>query len=134
MRTQQEACTFWPRGTIDPSFYEPVTSSVPTLVMSGEIDPVTPPVWGESITRHLANAKHVVIPGTGHTAGGSGCGMRIIRNFIAAGTTDGLDTSCTATVKRPPFFVTPAGPDPTSAPPSPKAPARQAPMTRQFSR
>jgi hypothetical protein len=41
--------------------------------------------------------------------------MRIIRNFIATGTTANLDTSCVANVKRPPFFVTPAGPDPTSA-------------------
>jgi pimeloyl-ACP methyl ester carboxylesterase len=112
MRMQQEACAFWPRGTVDASFYEPVTSAVPTLVMSGEIDPVTPPVWGESILKHLSNAKHVVIPGTGHTAGGTGCGMRIIKNFIARGTTEGLDTSCVANVKRPPFFVTPAGPDP----------------------
>ena len=116
MRMQQDACAFWPRGTVDPSFYEPVTSSVPTLVMSGEIDPVTPPVWGEAVTQHLANAKHVVIPGTGHTAGGTGCGMRIIRNFIAKGTTEGLDTSCIANVKRPPFFVTPAGPDPGKTP------------------
>jgi hypothetical protein len=38
--------------------------------------------------------------------------MRIIRSFINNGTTDGLDTSCIANVRRPPFFVTPAGPDP----------------------
>jgi len=110
MRLQTDACTFWPHGSVDESFYLPVSSSVPTLVMSGEIDPVTPPVWGESITRTLSNSKHIVMPGTGHTAGGSGCGMRIIRNFITLGTLDGLDTSCVANVKRPPFFVTPAGP------------------------
>ena len=28
---------------MDPSFYEPVQSSIPTLILSGEIDPVTPP-------------------------------------------------------------------------------------------
>jgi len=112
MRAQQDACAFWPRGTVEPSFYEPVKSSIPTLVMSGELDPVTPPVWGAAITRHLSNAKHVVIPGTGHTAGGTGCGMRIIRHFITSGSVDSLDTSCVANVKRPPFFMTPAGPDP----------------------
>jgi pimeloyl-ACP methyl ester carboxylesterase len=112
MRLQQDACTFWPRGEVADAFYEPVTSSVPTLVMSGEIDPVTPPVWGEEVATHLSASKHVVMPGTGHTAGGTGCGLRLIRNFIAKGTTDGLDTSCMANVKRPRFFVTPAGPDP----------------------
>lgn len=112
MRTQQDACAFWPRGTVDPAFYEPVTSSIPTLVLSGEIDPVTPPVWGEAIIKHLSNARHIVMPGTGHTAGGTGCGMRVIRSFITSGSVNRLDTSCVANVKRPPFFVTPAGPDP----------------------
>ena len=65
------------------------------------------------------------MPGTGHTAGGTGCGMRIIRNFITKGTAEGLDTSCIANVKRPPFFVTPAGPDP-DRPPSPEATAGRA--------
>jgi len=115
MRLQQDACTFWPRGEVAEAFHEPVSSSVPTLVMSGEIDPVTPPVWGEETARHLSASKHIVMPGTGHTAGGTGCGLRIIRAFLTKGDTEGLDTSCMANVKRPPFFVTPAGPDPTSA-------------------
>jgi len=115
MRLQQDACTFWPRGEVAEAFHEPVSSSVPTLVMSGEIDPVTPPVWGEETARHLSASKHIVMPGTGHTAGGTGCGLRIIRAFLTKGDTAGLDTSCMANVKRPPFFVTPAGPDPTSA-------------------
>ncbi len=115
MRMQQDVCTFWPRGEVADSFYEPVTSPVPTLVMSGEIDPVTPPMWGEDVAKHLPASKHIVMPGTGHTAGGTGCGLRIIRNFLAKGDTEGLDTSCMTNVKRPPFFVTPAGPDPASA-------------------
>ena len=112
MRLQQDACAFWPRGEVAASFYEPVASAVPTLVMSGEIDPVTPPVWGAETARHLSASKHIVMPGTGHTAGGTGCGLRIIRAFLDKGDTAGLDTSCMANVKRPPFFVTPAGPDP----------------------
>ena len=112
MRLQQDACDFWPRGEVADTFYEPVTSAVPTLVMSGELDPVTPPVWGEEIAKHLSNAKHIVMPGTGHTAGGTGCGLRIIRAFLTKGDIEGLDTSCMANVKRPPFFVTPAGPNP----------------------
>ena len=122
MNVQTAACDFWPRGKVDASFYEPVQSNIPTLVMSGELDPVTPPTWGEQVARTLPNSQHVVMPGTGHTPGGSGCGQRIMYNFIDAGTTQGLDTTCTARVKRPPFFVSPAGPDPNrggSAPPGP---------------
>ena len=79
MRMQREACAFWPRGSVDGSFYEPVQSSIPTLILSGEIDPVTPPVWGEAIAKTLPNSKHIVMPGTGHTAGGTGCGRRLIK-------------------------------------------------------
>jgi pimeloyl-ACP methyl ester carboxylesterase len=108
-----DACAFWPRGAVDPSYYAPVTSPVPTLVMSGAIDPVTPPTWGEAVTAHLPNARHVVMPGTGHGVIGTGCGLRIMNEFIAKGAAEGLDLSCVPTVHRPPFFVTPAGPDPS---------------------
>ena len=37
------------------------------------------------VAKHLSNSKHVVIPGTGHTAGGTGCGQRIMRSFIDKG-------------------------------------------------
>ena len=119
MSIQQQACAFWPRGRVDDSFYEPVTSDIPTLIMSGEVDPVTPPSWGDQVAATLANSKHVIIPGTGHTAGGTGCGQRIMRSFIEKGSVDGLDTTCTARIKRPAFFLSPAGPDP-GMPPAPK--------------
>jgi pimeloyl-ACP methyl ester carboxylesterase len=121
MSIQQQACTFWPRGKVDESFYEPVRSAIPALVMSGEDDPVTPPTWGEQTASTLANSKHVIIPGTGHTAGGTGCGQRIMREFIEEGSAADLDTSCVDKVKRPAFFLSPAGPDPnrTGGPPSP---------------
>ena len=129
MRNQRLACEFWPKGQVEPAFYEPIASNIPTLVLSGEVDPVTPPVWGEQIAKTLPAARHIVIPGTGHTAGGTGCGLRIIRNFIDKGTTEGLDTSCVALVHRPPFFVSPAGPDPTAAGknPSRRSPAENSP-------
>jgi hypothetical protein len=115
MQIQTEACTFWPRGKVDPSFYDPVKSAIPTLVMSGQIDPVTPPQWGEEVAKNLSHSTHVIIPGAGHTAGATACGQRIIRNFIDRGSPDGLDISCAAKVQRPPFFLTPAGPDPAFA-------------------
>jgi hypothetical protein len=89
-----------------------VTSSIPTLVLSGELDPVTPPSWGEEAAATLSNSLHIVMPGTGHTAGGTGCGQRIMRQFIEKGSIEGLDTSCIDKVKRPAFFLSPAGPDP----------------------
>ena len=114
MTIQQRGCEFWPRGMVDASYYEPVTSSIPTLVMSGEVDPVTPPEWGEAVAKTLSNSTHLVMPGTGHTPGGTGCGQRVMKSFIDLGTVEGIDTACVERVRRPGFFVTPAGPDPTA--------------------
>ena len=109
---QVKACEFWPKGAVDRSYYEPVVSSVPTLVLSGELDPVTPPSWGESVASRLENATHVIVAGTGHGVIGTSCGGRLIRAFIDRGTSAGLDRSCASTIRRPGFFLTPAGPEP----------------------
>jgi pimeloyl-ACP methyl ester carboxylesterase len=113
-----EACAFWPTVTMPESYYAPVRSDVPTLVLSGEVDPVTPPGWGESITKHLTRARHVTMASTGHGVIGTSCGARLVRNFIEQGSVEDLDVSCAGTQRRPPFFLTPAGPDPAPAPPS----------------
>ncbi|MGQ0737201.1 MAG: alpha/beta hydrolase, partial [Acidobacteriota bacterium] len=115
-----KACEFWPKGEVPAGYYEPVVSAVPALVLSGDLDPVTPPTWGDAVTRHLSRARHVVVPATGHGAISTGCGARLVEAFIERGTTDGLDTSCLDVLTRPPFFLTPAGPDPATAPRTPR--------------
>jgi pimeloyl-ACP methyl ester carboxylesterase len=111
--SQLDACAMWPKGTVNADYYRPVTSDVPVLVLSGEVDPVTPPVWGESVVRHLSRGKHVIVPSTGHGVVMTPCGNRVVSDFIERGSVDGLDTDCVGDVRRPPFFVTPAGPDPS---------------------
>ncbi len=39
----QAMCSVWPAGVIHSDMTKPVTSDVPTLVLSGEFDPITPP-------------------------------------------------------------------------------------------
>jgi pimeloyl-ACP methyl ester carboxylesterase len=112
MATRMKACEFWPKGSVPANYYEPVQSHVPTLILSGELDPVTPPEWGALAAKTLPNSKHLVAPGTGHGVIGTSCGMRIVRQFIDNGTTEALDDTCLKALKRPPFFLTPAGPDP----------------------
>jgi pimeloyl-ACP methyl ester carboxylesterase len=112
MAGQIKACEFWPRGTVEVSYYEPVKSDVPTLVLSGDLDPVTPPAWGESVARHLTHAMHVQVSGSGHGVLATACGMQLIQAFLDRGSVEGLDTSCAKTTHRPPFFLSPAGPDP----------------------
>jgi pimeloyl-ACP methyl ester carboxylesterase len=112
---QIDACGFWPKGAIDASYYEPVVSDVPSLVLSGEFDPITPPRWGEAVASHLRHGRHLIASSTGHGVIGTPCGVRLIQEFLDTADAEHLDGSCLASVKAPPFFLTPAGPDPRAA-------------------
>ena len=109
---QVAACGFWPKGRVDDAYYAPVVSPVPALVLSGELDPVTPPTWGLEVVKHLRNGRHIVMPGTGHGVAATACGNRLVTEFVDKGTAGGLDARCVRAVQRPGFFLTPAGPEP----------------------
>ncbi len=103
---QKEACALWPRGTLPPGYAAPVRSAVPTLIVTGERDPVTPPARGEAALRHLSRGRHLVVPDGGHDLEGLegvDCVDRLATTFIQAGAVEGLDTSCLAGLRRPPF-------------------------------
>jgi pimeloyl-ACP methyl ester carboxylesterase len=81
----RRACEVWPRGAIEPSFRQPVTSPVPTLVMSGRRDPVTPPRTAAEVARTFTRATVVIWPRGGHgTDGlaGGGCRISILGEFL----------------------------------------------------
>lgn len=115
---QLEACRVWPRGTIPATYFDPVVSDVPALVLSGDFDPVTPPAWGESVVRHLRNGRHFVASGTGHGVATTPCGVRVVEEFLDTGSAARLETSCLTEPRRPPFFLKPSGPDPSARPAS----------------
>jgi pimeloyl-ACP methyl ester carboxylesterase len=102
------ACREWPRGAVPPGFHQPLTSDIPTLLISGAYDPVTPPRWAEQVASHLSRAFHLVIPDAHHGSGGlthPECLSGITAAFLERGTSDGLDVSCVAGMKPPPFIT-----------------------------
>ena len=105
-----EPCAFWPKGEVTREYYEPVAADAPVLILSGKLDPVTPPVWGERVLEHLPNARHIVVPGTGHGTLGQGCVSRLVRQFLDNANAGELDAGCVEQVRRPPFFVNNVGP------------------------
>lgn len=115
MDGQIAACAIWPTATLPAEYYAPVVSDVPTLVLSGDVDPVTPPSWGDEVVRHLGRARHLVVPATGHGVVATPCGNRLVTDFIERPSFAHLRTGCLQAVRRPPFFLTPAGPDPAPA-------------------
>ena len=105
-------CEVWPKGRRPADFNAPVQSDRPVLLLSGQLDPVTPPRYGEAVVRHLPNGRHLVAPGQGHNVFGSGCAPRLMGRFIAAADAKGLDASCLQQLAPPPPFVGPHGWDP----------------------
>lgn len=92
VRLQMAVCDFWPRSSLPPETSTPVVSDVPVLLLSGTLDPVTRPFWGDEAARHLRNGLHLTVPGP-HGVGGE-CVEAIVRDFLERGSAAGLDTSC----------------------------------------
>jgi pimeloyl-ACP methyl ester carboxylesterase len=107
---QTRACGMWPRGKIPDNFRDPVSSNVPVLIFSGNMDPVTPPQRGEEVARNLPNSRHVIIPQAGHGIDGLtdfGCVAQLIMEFLEKGDAKNLDASCVDRMAPPPFATSP---------------------------
>ena len=105
-------CGVWPEGTIPADFKEPLVSPVPALLLSGELDPVTPPAYGRAVARDLENSLHLVVPGQHHNVVARGCLPELVAGFVAAATVADLDTACVERIGPLPFFTRFSGPDP----------------------
>lgn len=77
------ACRYWDSGAAPASFRTPVESSVPTLLLAGEFDPVTPPEWAELAARDLERAWVFIFPALGHgVLDGHLCAADLVRAFL----------------------------------------------------
>jgi pimeloyl-ACP methyl ester carboxylesterase len=75
-------CIFWDAGQADARENGPVTSDIPTLILQGEFDPITPPVWGQHAAETLSNSYYHLYPGVGHGAGVTECAREMMIAFI----------------------------------------------------
>ncbi len=104
-----DVCDAWGAGVADPIEDQPVLSSVPALVLSGQYDPITPPAWGRQVADTLEMATYVNIPSGGHgPSAGLECPQSLVRSFLTDPTAD-LDTACVEEMG-PPVFEVPGGP------------------------
>jgi pimeloyl-ACP methyl ester carboxylesterase len=101
----QRMCAIWPRGQVPKDYYDAVKSGVPVLLLSGGIDPATPPHHAEQVLNGLSRGKHLVAPNIGHGVSLQGCAPEIIRRFIEDGNADKVDGACLAKIPRPPFYL-----------------------------
>lgn len=104
IKDHRNMCSVWSRGAIPADFHSPVKSDVPILLLSGGIDPATPPRHAEAVLPGLSRAKHVVAPNIGHGVSAQGCAPDLIKRFVEEGSVDKVDGSCLNKLPRPVFF------------------------------
>lgn len=110
-RLYQEACAGWPRGMVSPAFYTLPPATAPVWLLSGGLDPVTPPRHARRVAHALGPlARHIVVNNAGHGVAALGCMRDAVMRFITtADDTEALagDAGCATAVPRPPAFVPP---------------------------
>ncbi len=84
------------------------TSAVPVLVLSGGLDPATPPRHGRRVVETLGPmAHHVVVANAGHGLMGIGCLADVLHRFIDVADDRAalaVDAGCATGIPRPPAF------------------------------
>ncbi|MCA9883833.1 MAG: alpha/beta hydrolase [Anaerolineae bacterium] len=78
-----DVCRDWQPNPTDAIENDPIVSDIPTLLLSGEYDPITPPAWGQLAAETLSHSYFYEVPGVGHAVIFSSlCGRQIAADFI----------------------------------------------------
>ncbi|MCS6161599.1 alpha/beta hydrolase [Shewanella baltica] len=111
----EATCEVWKVPAVDDSFSEPISSDIPTLLLSGEIDPATPPSWGELAMEKLTNAKHFVAPYATHGVAYQSCANNLIADLVRSGSVNDLDGECLKKDVRRSFYLNASSVEPLDA-------------------
>lgn len=105
-----EACSIWPHGQDPrPDLHTLAPWPGPVLAISGELDPVTPPVYAERVMTQFPNGRLLRLPNQGHglTKEANKCALAQIVAFYKAGSAEGLDFRCAERLALPKFALAP---------------------------
>jgi len=105
LRSLDVMCEVWPHGDIPENFHHALHADLPTLMLTGENDPITPPAYAERLKKNLPRATHFVLPGRGHSVAGHPCAARLISDFITEPDSAKLDSACLSRMRQEPVFV-----------------------------
>lgn len=92
-----QICAAWPAKSLNPRIKDPVRSELPTLILVGAMDPITPVQFAEAAALTLPNATIAVDPQASHAVflTGHACVWRLVFAFLDD-PKETLDTSCLA--------------------------------------
>lgn len=112
MHQLQLICRHWSRGESFGDIHRPLRSDAPALLLSGELDPVTPVSYGEQALKQFSQGKHLVVPGQGHNVSPRGCVPELVADFLDTLMLDVEKAACVQNTPRLPFFIDKLGPAP----------------------
>jgi pimeloyl-ACP methyl ester carboxylesterase len=92
-------------------YAEPAAIEAPALLLSGALDPVTPPRRAETAARTMRKAQQFVVANAGHGVSQLGCAPRLLRDFLDRPDSP-LDAKCLSEIPAPTFQLGSAGPQP----------------------
>jgi hypothetical protein len=102
MKIYRSSCEAWPKSKVEASFATPVKSDAPVLMISGDLDPVTPTWLGAAALKFLPNGRQVIAQNLAHSIVGV-CADDITAQFVSKASVRDLETACIDKIRRPPF-------------------------------
>lgn len=102
-----DICDLW--GSQQPPAIEdqPVRSDIPTLILNGKYDPVTPPSWAQSAAEYLSSSQLFIFPGYGHAVIDAGsCPVEMMIDFLDNPFSQ-LSPECFSQLDGPDFVIDP---------------------------
>jgi pimeloyl-ACP methyl ester carboxylesterase len=104
VKSQQAVCSNWKAAKLSPEDVAPIRSDRPVLILTGGLDPVTPPKYGEETLQRMSKGTWVNFPYQGHgVIVNSACAQNMTRAFLANPSAK-LDTACVEKDIRPIFI------------------------------
>lgn len=98
-------CPLWPKFRPEASFYKPIVADIPTLILSGHLDPVTPPANGNIVNDMLPNSRHIIAENLSHIVAVNDCGVGIVAQFIETLDLASLDETCLTELPKESFMT-----------------------------
>lgn len=101
----KKICKVWQVPAVDDAFHKPVKSDIPTLLLSGDLDPATPPSMAEQTKSQLTHSKHIILPYASHGTAKFPCVQNQIAKLVRNQSVSQIDDSCTLLDTGKQFFL-----------------------------
>lgn len=89
----------------------PTPIAAPVLMLSGQLDPVTPPHRAEAAGKYMQKVQHLSVAWAGHGVSQLGCTPRLLREFLDNPAAQ-VNGACLKEIPAPTFQLGSAGPQP----------------------